>query len=70
MAFGGEVGNKGLNFLGAHVFGMALVVEEDEAASPIYIRLFSTVGVMFEANGSAYLIEKFFGHRRLTFSIS
>jgi hypothetical protein len=25
---------------------------------------------MFEANGSAYLIEKFFGHRRLTFSIS
>jgi hypothetical protein len=25
---------------------------------------------MFEANGIAHLIEKFFGHRRLTFSTS
>ena len=78
IALCGEVSEEGLDpstgsgqrFLGAHIFGVALIVKKDEVAGLIYIRLFSMVGVMFEANGSAHLIEKFFGHRRLTFSTS
>jgi len=61
-ALGGEVGEKGIDLSGAHVFRMALIVKEDEAAGPIHVGFFRAVGVVFEADGIAYLIEEFFCH--------
>jgi hypothetical protein len=60
-ALGGEVGDEGLDFGDAHVFGMAFIVEEDVAANPVYVGLFGAVGVMLDANGVADLFEEFFG---------
>lgn len=68
-ALGGEVCKEGMNFGRFHVFGMAPVVEEDEAASPINICLFGTEGVVFEAKCIAHLVEKFFCHGELTFLV-
>ena len=63
MALGGEVGDEGLNFGDAHVFGVAFVVEEDVAADPVYVGLFGALGVVFDANGVADLFEEFPGFR-------
>ncbi len=63
VAFGGEVGNKGLNFFGAHVFGMAFIVEEDVANDPVFVSLFGALGIMFNADGVADLLEEFFALR-------
>jgi len=57
----GKVGNVGLNFFGAHILWMALLVEEDVAFDPIHIGLFGTIRVMFCADGFADLVEQFFG---------
>lgn len=58
-AFSGKVGNEGLYFLGAHVFGVAFFVEEDVAANPVYVCLFGAKGVMFDTDGVADLIQQF-----------
>lgn len=63
ISFHSEVGQEGLDFWGTHIGGMAFVVEEDEAAHPVHVGLFGAVGVVFESEDLAELIQKFFGHR-------
>ena len=60
MSFGGEVCDESLYFLCAHVFWVAFVVEEDVAPDPVFVCLFGAGGVMFDADGVAYLVEEFF----------
>ena len=47
---------------GAHFSGVALVVEEDETAHSIHVGLLGAVGVMFELQGFAELVQKFLSH--------
>ena len=61
VAFYGQVGEEGFHFDTAHVFGMALVVEEDVARDPIGVGLLGAIGIVFEPQRIAHLIEKFFG---------
>jgi len=44
----------------AHLCGVAFVVKEDVAASPVEIGLFGAVGVVFGADGIAHAVEEFF----------
>ncbi len=60
-----QVSQEGLDLGGAHLCGMALVVEEDEAARPVHVSLFGAVGVVFDAQGFAELVEEFFSHEVL-----
>jgi hypothetical protein len=53
------VGEEGLDFLHAHVFGVAFAVEEDVAFDPVFVGLFGAVGVVFEAEGVGDLVEEF-----------
>jgi hypothetical protein len=57
VPFDSQVGDESLYFLGAHVFGVSLVVEEYVALDPILICFFGAGGVMFDADGIADLIE-------------
>lgn len=57
----GKVGEEGGNFGCAHVFGMALVMEEDEAFDPIVVSVFGAPGVMFKAHSIAELSEERLG---------
>ena len=50
---------KGFNFWDIHFSGVLFVVEKDKSSYPMDICLFSTVGVIFEANNVADLIEQF-----------
>ena len=59
----GEVEEKGLDFRCPHFGGVTFVVEEDETAHPVYIRGFGAIGIVFESQGFAELVEEFFGHR-------
>jgi len=61
VLFDGEVGDEGLDLFGAHVFGVALVVEEDEALDPFLVGLFGAAGVVFGADGVADLVHEFAG---------
>ena len=63
LFLGGEVGDEGLDFFCAHIFGMAFVVEEDIAFDPIHICFFGAGGVVFGADGIADLFEEFFALR-------
>jgi hypothetical protein len=45
------MGEEGFDFWNAHFLGVAFVVEKDEAANPLYVGLFCSIGVMFKANG-------------------
>jgi|GEM_PF-5340700 len=58
-----EVGEEGLDLRGAHVFGMAFVVEEDEALDPIHIGLFGAIRVVFAADGITDLVKELVGRR-------
>ena len=60
VPFDGQVGDEGLDFLRAHVFGVALVVEENVTRDPVFVCFFGAGGVMFNADGVADLIEEFF----------
>ena len=40
FAFGGEVSNKGTDFVFAHVLGVSFFVEEDVAFDPVFVGLF------------------------------
>lgn len=59
--FDGEVGDEGLDFGGAHVFGVAFVVEEDVAFDPVFVGLFGAVGVVFGADGGGDEVHEFWG---------
>jgi hypothetical protein len=59
VLFDGEVGEEGLDFWGAHVFGVTFVMEEDVAFDPVAVGLFGAVGVVFEAQGVGDLVEEF-----------
>jgi hypothetical protein len=54
------VGEKCLDFRRAHFTRVTLVMEEDKALDPFSIGVFGAVGIMFEADGIADLIEDFF----------
>jgi len=49
------------NFWCAHLGGMTLVVEQNVASDPIDVGLFGAKGVVFKAQGVAYLIQQFRG---------
>lgn len=57
----GQVGEKGFDFRRAHFFGMALVVERDVARDPADVGLLAAVGVVFQAQGVAHLVQKSLG---------
>ena len=59
IAFHGQVGEKGLDFWGAHLGGVADIVEVDVALDPIDIGFFGADGVVFEADGISHLVEQF-----------
>jgi len=59
--FEGEVGEVGVDFGDAHVFGMAFVVVEDVAARPFYVGVFCADGVVTRAKLGAHLVEEFLG---------
>ena len=54
-----EMGQKCLHFLRAHVFGMALVVEEDEALDPGDVSFLCADGILLPSNGVWDLFKKF-----------
>ena len=56
-----QVGEKGLDFRRTHVLGMAFVVQQDVARDPADVGLFGAVGVMFQAQGVAHLVQKSLG---------
>lgn len=58
--FHSEVGQEGLDFWGAHLNRVALVMEEDEAVHPVHVGLFGAVGAMFESQNFAELVRGFF----------
>ena len=63
------MGEKGRDLRGAHVAGVAFVVEKDVTFDPLDISLFSVNRVMFSSQGvthtlaklSAGLVQQFFG---------
>ena len=59
ILFGGQMGEKRLDFRRAHFTRVALVVEEDIAFDPFFIGLLGAIGIVFEANGIANLLEDF-----------
>jgi hypothetical protein len=46
------------DLLFAHLIGMALPIEQDELAYPVYVCLFSSVTEMFLPTGDSDLIKK------------
>lgn len=60
-SFDGEVGKEGLDLGGAHLAGVAFVVEEDEASDPGDVGLFGADRVVLAADGVSDLVEEFLG---------
>ena len=54
----GWVGEKGRDEDVAHVFGMAVVVEENEAPDPVQVAILGAEGIVPEAYGVADLVEE------------
>jgi len=50
----GQVGQEGLDFGRAHVFGMAFVVEQDEALDPVHVGFFGADRIVLDADGIAH----------------
>ena len=59
VAFGGEVGEEGVDLAAAHFGGVAFVVEEDVAAAPVAVAVFGAVGELPDAAGRAEAVEQF-----------
>ena len=55
----GQVSQKGLDFSFAHLLGMTLVMEQDEALDPAQISLFCADTVVLEADQIPYLVQQF-----------
>ncbi len=53
------MGQKRFDFGFAHLLGMPLVVKQDEAANPLYVGFFGSVGVVFESDDISHLIQQF-----------
>jgi hypothetical protein len=62
--FDGKMRQERLDFCTPHVFGVALVVKEDEATNPIHVGFLSPVGIMLEPNDISNLVEQFSGWMR------
>lgn len=60
VAFDGEVGEEGFDFRFSHIFKMAFVVKEYEAADPLNVAFFGAIGVVFNSEGVADLVKEFF----------
>ena len=58
-----QVGEKGLDFGGAHLRRMAFAVKEDEASNPAHVGGFGADGVVFGAQNVAHPVQQFFGWR-------
>lgn len=54
------MGQEGLDFGGAHLGGVALAVEENEAAHPVHVGLFGAVGIMLEPKDFPEWVQQFF----------
>lgn len=54
------MGDECLNFGNPHLSGMALVVIEDVAFTPVQVGLFGAIRIMFGSYGIAELVEEFF----------
>jgi len=83
LLIGSQVGKEGFDpstgsgqhFGDVHLYGMALVVEEDVAADPVYVGLFGTVVIVSQEDGTRCLMRntscptsrKFFWFRELHF---
>jgi len=67
IPFLNEVEKESASFKGIRFDGVAFVAEGDKTAFPIYITFFDEVGGAFETEGLTRLVEKFLGHRYLTF---
>jgi hypothetical protein len=84
LLIGSQVGKEGFDpstgsgqhFGGAHLYGMALVVEEDVAFNPIQVGLFGAVGIVPQGDGTRCLMRNtscptsrnFFGFENYIFS--
>jgi len=55
VPFDGQVGDEGLDFLRAHVFGVAFVVEEDVARDPVFVCFFGAGGVIPQGDATRCL---------------
>jgi hypothetical protein len=65
VPFHGQMGQEGLDFGGAHLGGVALVVEEEEAAHPVQVGLFGAVEIMLEPEDFPELVQQFLRHSEL-----
>jgi hypothetical protein len=63
MRLDGQMGQEGLHLASAHLPGMSLAVEEDEATNPIDIGLLGADGVVQQPELLPDLVEEF--HRSL-----
>ena len=61
VALHGQMGEEGFHLCGAHVLGVALVVEKDVAFDPVDVGLLGADGVVLQADDVANLIEQFLG---------
>ena len=65
VAVDGEVAQEGGDLLFAHLFGMALCIEQNEPADPIGVCLLGANAVVFDAQVPADAIKEFRGEARL-----
>jgi hypothetical protein len=57
----GQVVEKGFNFRGIHIAGVAHVVEADKADDPMEVSFFGAKGIMLAAQDQTDLVEQFGG---------
>lgn len=58
--------DKGFNFFGAHIFGVAFVVEEDISSGSGEVGLFSADGIVLDSDGTSnpiHQLPRYFCHR-------
>jgi len=60
VLFAGKMRDEGINFVHAHVAGMAFLVEEDILAHPGDVGHFGAVGIMAHAQGLLIEVKQFF----------
>ena len=58
MGMDGEMAQKCLDFLGAHVLGMTFVVQEDKAPDPSKVRFLGAETQVSQTDGVAYLLKQ------------
>ena len=58
LGMDGEMAQKCLYFLGAHVLGVTFVVKEDKASDPSKVRFLGAETQVSQTDGVAYLIKQ------------